>query len=86
MGELKFSLKVLLSAMLLTVLMQIKVGSQKIEQTVTHFLKNSAASEFVQSAAAGGALALRNMTKSVQSGAKNTLDGFKEGAEKKAIR
>lgn len=84
--EIKFTLKVLISAMLITMLMQIKVGNQRIEQRLSGFLKHSPASEFVQSAAAGGALALRNMFQSVQSGAKNTLEGFQEGAENKAIR
>lgn len=86
MDEVKFSLKVLVAAMLLTVLMQIRIGNQRIEARLTEFLKYSPVSEFVQSAAAGGALALRNMAQSVQSGAKSTIDGFQEGAESKAIR
>lgn len=70
----------------LVVLMQVKVGSSSIEAYSLRWLQTSKVSQYLQSAAAGGAMALRNLGYSLKDGIKNTVDGFQEGAHEKAVR
>ena len=86
MEELKFVVKCLVFTMLLVVLMQVKVGGYSIEAHSFHWLRKSTVSQYIQSAAAGGAMALRNLGRTVKDGVANTVDGFQEGAHEKAIR
>ncbi|WP_295905156.1 hypothetical protein [uncultured Bdellovibrio sp.] len=86
MEELKFVLKCFACTALLIVLMQVKVGGASIENHSFHWLQNSTASQYIQSAAAGGAMALRNLGKSLKDGVASTVDGFQEGAHEKAVR
>lgn len=86
MEALKFVLKCMVFTMLLIVLMQVKVGSSSIENYSLRWLQRSTISQYIQSAAAGGAMALRNLGLTLKDGIKNTVDGFQEGAHEKAIR
>lgn len=86
MEELKFVLKCFACTALLIVLMQVKVGGASIENHSFLWLQNSTVSQYIQSAAAGGAMALRNFGRSVKDGVASTVDGFQEGAHEKAIR
>ena len=86
MEEFKFVLKTIFFTMILIVLMQVKVGGASIEAYSFHWLRTSPVSQWVQSAAAGGAMALRNLTSHVKDGVASTVDGFRDGASTKAIR
>ena len=86
MEELKFVLKTLTFTMILIVLMQVKVGGGTMENHMFRWLQHSTVSQWVQSAAAGGAMALKNLGQHVKTGVSSTVDGFQEGAHEKAIR
>lgn len=86
MEELKFVAKCFVFTMLLIVLLQVKVGGYSLEAHSFHWLRKSTISQYIQSAAAGGAMALRNLGRSVKDGVASSVDGFQEGAHEKAIR
>lgn len=86
MSEFKFVLKCMVFTMLLVMLMQVKVGRYSIENHTYRWLRTSKASEYVQSVAAGGAMAIRNLAFSVKTGVSSTVEGFQEGAHDKAVR
>lgn len=86
MEELKFILKCFVCTALLVVLMQVKVRGASIEYYTFNWLRTSTISQYIQSAAAGGAMALRNLGRSVSDGIASTVDGFQEGAHEKAVR
>lgn len=86
MEELKFVLKCFLFTALLVVLSQVKIGGASIEAYSFHWLRQSTVSQYIQSVAAGGAMALRNLGTTVKDGVASTVDGFQEGAHEKAIR
>ncbi len=86
MEELKFVFKCFLFTSLMIVLMQVKVGGSSIESYTFRWLRTSSTSQFIQSAAAGGAMALRNLGVGLKDGVASTVDGFNEGAHEKAIR
>lgn len=86
MEELKFVLKTLAFTMVLIVLAQVKVGGATIESYTFRFLQKSTVSQYIQSAAAGGAMALKNLTVHVKDGVVSTVDGFQEGSHEKAVR
>ncbi|WP_413585947.1 hypothetical protein [Bdellovibrio sp. HCB274] len=86
MEEVKFVLKTLVFTMLLIVLSQVKVGGASIEAYAFRWLQRSTVSQYVQSAAAGGAMALKNLTVHVKDGVVSTVDGFQEGSHEKAVR
>ncbi|MBO9666582.1 MAG: hypothetical protein J7501_07175 [Bdellovibrio sp.] len=86
MEEFKFVLKTLVFTMLLIVLAQVKVGGNSIESYTFRWLQRSTVSQYIQSAAAGGAMALRNLAGHVKDGVASTVDGFQEGAHEKAVR
>jgi hypothetical protein len=86
MEELKFVAKCFVFTMLLIVLMQVKVGGYSIEAHSFHWLRKSTVSQYIQSAAAGGAMALRNLGGAVKDGVASSVDGFKEGSAEKAVR
>ncbi len=86
MEELKFVLKCFCFTALLIVLMQVKVGGASIETHSFRWLQRSTVSQYIQSAAAGGAMALRNLGQTLKDGVASTVDGFQEGAHEKAIR
>lgn len=86
MEELKFVLKCFFFTALLVVMMQVKVGGASIEQHSFRWLQKSTVSQYVQSAAAGGAMALRNLAGSLKDGVASSVDGFREGASEKAVR
>lgn len=86
MEELKFVLKCFCFTALLIVLMQVKVGGASIENHSFRWLQSSTVSQYIQSVAAGGAMALRSLGGSLKDGVAHTVDGFQEGAHEKAIR
>ena len=86
MAELKFVLKTFLFTCALVVLMQVKVGGATLESYSLRWLQHSSVSQWVQSAAAGGAMALRNLAHHVKEGVASTVDGFHEGSHEKAVR
>ncbi|WP_413559302.1 hypothetical protein [Bdellovibrio sp. HCB209] len=86
MEELKFVLKTLAFTMLLIVLAQVKVGGASIESYTFRWLQRSTVSQYIQSAAAGGAMALKNLSGHVKDGVVSTVDGFQEGSHEKAVR
>ncbi|MEK2689530.1 hypothetical protein [Bdellovibrio sp. GT3] len=86
MEEVKFVLKTLVFTMLLIVLSQVKVGGASVESYAFRWLQRSTVSQYIQSAAAGGAMALKNLTVHVKDGVVSTVDGFQEGSHEKAVR
>jgi len=86
MDELKFVLKCFAFTAILVVLMQVKVKGYSVEAYSFHWLRTSTVSQYIQSVAAGGAMALRNLGHSVKEGIASTVDGFNEGSSEKAIR
>ncbi|UXR65644.1 hypothetical protein EZJ49_05180 [Bdellovibrio bacteriovorus] len=86
MEELKFVTKCLAFTSLMVVLMQVKVGGASVESHTFRWLQGSTVSQYIQSAAAGGAMALRNLGRGLGDGVASTVDGFQEGAHEKAIR
>ncbi len=86
MEELKFVLKTFAFTCLLIVLMQVKVGGASIESHSFRWLQHSTVSQWIQSAAAGGAMAIKNLSGHVKDGVVSTVDGFQEGAHEKAVR
>lgn len=86
MSELLFVIKSFVFTMAIIVLMQVKVGNASIERHSQWFLQKSEASLYVQSVAAGGALALKNLFFSVKSGVMDTADSFRQGSRSRAIK
>lgn len=86
MEELRFVVKCLMFTMLLVVLMQVKMGGATIEARTFSWLRTSSVSQYIQAAAAGGAMALRSLGSTVKDGVANTIDGFEQGAHEKAIK
>ena len=86
MEELKFVLKSLVFTMILVMMMQIRLGSATIESHTFRWLRHSTVSQYIQSAAAGGAMALRRFGGSLQENVSSTWSGFQEGAHEKAVR
>ena len=86
MSELMFVIKSLIITALLTVAMQVRVGSSSLEQQSQWFLQRSPVSIYVQSVAAGGVMALRNMYSNVKSGVTGTMDSYHQGSKAQAGR
>jgi len=86
MDALKFVLKCFFFTALLVVLMQIKVGGNTVENHSFRWLQKSGVSQYIQSVAAGGAMALRQGFTSTKHMVTNMVDGFHQGSEEKAIK
>jgi len=67
MSELMFVVKSFIITVVLVVAMQVKVGNSSLEAYSQSWLQKSSVSIYVQSVAAGGALALRNLFFTVKS-------------------
>ena len=65
MAEVKFCLKSLVAAILVVLCLQIHMGNQTAEQHLQTWLETSPMARELQKVAEGGALAIRNATKSV---------------------
>ena len=72
--------------MILTVVMQVKVGNSSMEQYSQWWLTKSSVSIYIQSVAAGGALAIKNLTSSVKNGVTGTVDSYRQGSKAQAGR
>lgn len=86
MSEALFVLKCLAFTAVLVIFMQLKVGGASIEKHTYGWLQHSTVSQYVQSVAAGGAMAIRNLGSSVKSAATTTAHSFNEGAAEQAHR
>jgi hypothetical protein len=86
MSELMFVIKSLVITAVLTMFMQVRVGNSSLEQQSQWFLQRSPASVYVQSVAAGGALALRNLFTSVKNGVTGSVDSYRQGSKAQAGR
>ncbi len=87
MNELFFVLKCLVFTAVVVIFMQLKVGGTTIEGRTYRWLQRSGVSVYLQSVAAGGALAIKNLSVAVKDGVVGTVDDFQHGAsEQKAQR
>lgn len=86
MEDLKFVLKCFAFTAVLVILMQVRVSGHSIEAYTFHWLRKSTVSQYIQGAAAGGAMALRNLGSSVKSSVTQAANGFNEGSSERAIR
>ena len=65
MSELLFTLKTFVFAAILVALMQIRVSGQTIESKAEQWLETSKVAHYLQSSAAGGVLAVKDLYRSV---------------------
>jgi hypothetical protein len=86
MSELLFVIKCLIITVLLTVAMQVRMGNSTVEQQSQWFLQKSPTSVYIQTVAAGGALALRNIFTSVKNGITGSVESYREGSKAQAGR
>lgn len=86
MEEFKFVMKCFVFTVVLVVLMQVRVGGHSIEAYTFHWLRKSAVSQYVQSAAAGGVMALRNLGGTLKGSVNNAIAGYNEGSAEQASR
>ncbi len=86
MSEFLFVLKCLVATAVLVVFMQLKVGGASIESYTFNWLRRSTVSQYIQSVAAGGIMAAKNLGKSVKDGVVGAADSYKQGSEEQAQR
>lgn len=86
MSELIFVVKSLVLTVVLVVFMQVKVGNASLEAYSQNWLQKSTVSVYLQSVAAGGALALKNLFYSVKGGVTGTVESYREGSKAQAGR
>lgn len=86
MSEFFYCLKCLLFTVVIVIAMQLKIGSRSIESLSYEWMRYSNVSVYIQSVAAGGALAIKNLTTKVKDGVAGSADSFREGAEAQAHR
>lgn len=82
MDELKFVLKTFAFTCILIIFMQIKIGSGTLESYSYNWLRYSKVSQWLQSSAAGGALAIRNFGAHVKEGISGSINEFQKGAHR----
>lgn len=80
MSEFFFVLKCMLFTVLLVFVMQIKIGGTSLEDYSQWWLKKSSVSIYLQSVAAGGVLAVRNLTKTVKDSVSGTYDSYHQSS------
>lgn len=81
-----FVVKSFIITVVLVVAMQVKVGNSSLESYSQWWLQKSSVSIYVQSVAAGGALALRNLYYNVKGGVVGTVDSYRQGSKAQAGR
>lgn len=81
MDELKFAIKSLVVTLLLVTFMQIKWNDESFENHLNKAFKTSPVALYVQSAAVGGAAALRNLFFSSQKFVQKTLQNNNTNVE-----
>lgn len=86
MSELIFVLKSFIVTVVLIVAMQVKVGDSSLESYSQWWLQKSSVSIYIQSVAAGGALALKNFATGVKSTVTGTVDSYRQGSKAQAGR
>ncbi len=80
MSEFMFVVKCFVFTAILVVMMQLRVGGASIESYSFHWLRKSTVSLYIQSVAAGGAMALRSLGSTVKDGVTGTVNSFQQGA------
>lgn len=65
MGEFLFVLKCLMVTALITFVLQLEMGGVRLERTLQSSIMGSPAVHWVQSAASGGALMIRNASRTI---------------------
>jgi ABC-type sulfate transport system permease component len=86
MSELMFVLKSFIITVVLIVALQVKVGNSSLESYSQWWLQKSSVSIYIQSVAAGGALALKNLVFGVKSTIVGTVDSYHQGSKAQAGR
>jgi len=81
MSELVFVLRSFIVTVIIVVAMQVKVGNSSLESYSQWWLQKSSVSVYIQSVAAGGALALKNLYFNVKSGITGTVDSYRQGSK-----
>lgn len=80
MSEAIMVLKTFLFSILLLMLLQVKIGGSSLEAKTNYLATKSSLALYLQSAAAGGALAIRNFSIQMKSTITGTVDSYKQGA------
>lgn len=87
MSEAITVLKTFIFTLLLLMMLQVRVGGSTLEAKTVNFVTRSGFALYIQSAAAGGALAVRNLVFSMKTTANEVVNGYKQGSsEQKASR
>ena len=81
MSELMFVLKSFIITVVLIVAMQVKVGNSSLESYSQWWLQKSSVSIYIQSVAAGGAFALKNLVTGVKGSVTGTIDSYRQGSK-----
>ena len=86
MTELTYTLKCLAFTVVLTIAMQFKIGGESIESRTYTWLRKSDTSQYIQSVAAGGVLALKNLGIKVKEGIAGTSQRVSDELSERASR
>lgn len=86
MSELIFVIKSFIITVLLVVAMQVRVGNASLEAYSQWWLQKSSVSIYVQTVAAGGALALKNLYYNIKGGVVGTVDSYRQRSKAQAGR
>lgn len=86
MSEFMFVVKCFVFTAIVVVMMQLKVGGVTVEAYSFHWLRKSNISLYIQSVAAGGAMAIRNLGGTVKNGVTGTVNSYQQGASEQAHR
>ncbi|MBX2996268.1 MAG: hypothetical protein KF681_15690 [Bdellovibrionaceae bacterium] len=78
MDELKFVLKGFVLAIVITIALQVKVGSETLETKSDRLLHESSVGQFLNSAASGAALGIKQGTRAVSQFTAQVLGSSKE--------
>ncbi len=86
MSELFYSFKCLFFTVVLVIAMQLKIDGRTIENVSYEWMRYSKVSIYIQSVAAGGVLAIKNLTTKVKDGVAGSVNNYHEGTEAQAHR
>jgi hypothetical protein len=81
MDELKFVLKGLFFAILVTILMQVKIGNETLEMKSERMIHHSAVGHFLQQTAEGATLAIRKGSAAVSQFVSGTIGKSSAGSK-----
>ncbi|MES3038305.1 MAG: hypothetical protein V4736_10395 [Bdellovibrionota bacterium] len=86
MADLISVIKTFAITAVIVLMMQVHVSGITIESHAEQFLQRSGVAQYVQSVAAGGAMAVSTFFTSVKSGVIKSWDGFQKGSEQNNFR